>query len=247
MQTDDVSLITLDTDWAPDAAIDFTAQLLLAQRVRATWFITHNSPAIERLKDYPDCFELGIHPNFMAGSTHGATPAAVLRHCLDLVPAPRCVRTHGLVQSTALLDLMFTTTPVVCDVSVLLPRAPHLQPVKWEWHGQPYWRVPYFWEDDVEMERAEPDWNLAPLLAIPGMKVFDFHPIHVMLNSADMAPYEDLKRAVPRLTEATAADVAARAHAGPGSRTVFAALVAHLAAGGESLTLAQVLDRHAGV
>ena len=73
--------------------------------------------------------------------------------------------------------------------------------------------------------------------------MFDFHLIHVMLNSASMAPYLDLKRAVPRLTDATLADLHARAHTGPGRRSVFTALICHLAGRGDSLTLAGLLDR----
>jgi hypothetical protein len=57
-------VLTIDTDWAPDCTIDFMAEQLIARQVRATWFVTHMSPAIARLKQYPKLFELGIHPNF---------------------------------------------------------------------------------------------------------------------------------------------------------------------------------------
>ena len=79
-------LITLDIDWAPEVVIDWMAQVLIDANVRATWFVTHESQAVNRLRRRSDLFESGIHPNFMAGSSHGATPIAVLRHCLDLVP-----------------------------------------------------------------------------------------------------------------------------------------------------------------
>src|ERR1035441_3475149 len=77
--------ISMDVDWAPDFAIDFVAERLIASRVRATWFVTHRSPAIERLRQHRDLFELGIHPNFLPGSSHGDSPAAVLQHCMGLV------------------------------------------------------------------------------------------------------------------------------------------------------------------
>jgi hypothetical protein len=50
--------ITLDTDDTPDAAIDFTADLLAAHAVKATWFVQHESPAIERLARRGELFEL---------------------------------------------------------------------------------------------------------------------------------------------------------------------------------------------
>ena len=57
-------LITVDIDWAPDSAISKTINYLIDNEVRATWFITHASPEVERLKEYPHLFELGVHPNF---------------------------------------------------------------------------------------------------------------------------------------------------------------------------------------
>jgi peptidoglycan/xylan/chitin deacetylase (PgdA/CDA1 family) len=71
-QTDENRVcVTLDVDWASDAMIDQTARILLEHEVPATWFITHASAAVDRLRDHPELFELGIHPNFLPGSTHG--------------------------------------------------------------------------------------------------------------------------------------------------------------------------------
>lgn len=95
----DDALLTLDIDWAPDCTIEWIARTLVARQVRATWFVTHLSPAVERLRDHPDLFQLGIHPNFLAGSSHGDTTDAVLGHCMGLVPEALTMRSHALVQS----------------------------------------------------------------------------------------------------------------------------------------------------
>jgi hypothetical protein len=230
--------ITLDTDWAPDAALDFTADLLAAHQVKATWFVTHKSPAIERLRGRPALFELGIHPNFLPGSSHGATPEAVLDHCMGLVPEARSVRTHALVQSTPLLDLLLRCTPIRCDVTMFLPRAHKLELIDYQWKGERLLRVPYFWEDDVEMLRREPSWDARPLLEhCADLTVFAFHPIHVMLNSADMAPYEALKRAVPALGQASDAQLSAHAHEGLGTRSLLLGLLAHLRGGAHTFRI----------
>jgi len=78
--------ITLDVDWAPDFVIEDVAELLINSSVRATWFVTHASSAIDDLRKRPDLFELGIHPNFLPGSTQGADVDSVLNHCMSLVP-----------------------------------------------------------------------------------------------------------------------------------------------------------------
>ena len=54
-------VITLDADWAPECAIDYVTNLLLEKRIKATWYITHDSPAIRRVFEHKDIFECGIH------------------------------------------------------------------------------------------------------------------------------------------------------------------------------------------
>ena len=228
-------LLTIDVDWAPDDAIDFTAEILVRRGVKATWFLTHASPAVERLRARPDLFELGIHPNFLPGSSHGATHEEVLDFCMKLVPDARSMRTHALVQSTPIYDLVLKRTPVRCDLSLLLPYAPRLDPVEYQWKGTTLLRLPYHWEDDVEQLRDRPSWDLAPALEGDGLRIFDFHPIHVFLNSADMAPYEALKAAVRPMSNATKDQMERFVNRGGGSQTVFTALADHLASigGGE--------------
>ncbi len=221
--------ITLDVDWAPDFMIDFAAAILIEERVRATWFVTHQSPALTRLRDYPDLFELGVHPNFFPGSTHGKTPEDVLRHCMELVPEAVSVRTHGLLQSTALLAKIMEETPALIDASLFLPRAQELRPVEYQWAQRTLLRIPYFWEDDFEMERRDPCWQLEPLLAAgSGLKIFDFHPVHIYLNSHTMEAYRRLKEREPNLTEASPELAAELAQAEPGSQTLFVELAKYL-------------------
>ncbi|MEL6352000.1 MAG: hypothetical protein AAFR58_09555 [Cyanobacteria bacterium J06627_28] len=219
-------LLTLDTDWAPDFAIDFVADYLVAHQVKATWFVTHASPAIERLRQYSELFELGIHPNFLTNSSHGSTPEAILQRCMELVPEAKSMRTHALVQSTPLLNMVMEKTPIVSDVSLLLPKAPGLQPVSYPC-GRGLLRIPYFWEDDIEMEYEQPSWQLAPLLdedldkGAKGLKIFDFHPIHIYLNSADMKPYQAMKRLGKGLSEVSLAEAQQFVAIAPGTQTMF--------------------------
>jgi hypothetical protein len=238
-------VLTLDIDWAPDCAIDWIARTLVQREVRATWFVTHLSPAVERLRECPDLFELGIHPNFLAGSSHGSTPVAVLNHCMELVPEASSLRTHALVQSTPILAQVMSETPITADVSLFLPYAPSLRPVEYRVGGQALLRLPYFWEDDDEMQQTTPNWRLSSLLAIgPGLKVFDFHPIHVYMNGADMAPYRRLRSHVPRLQDAGEADVRGLVRSGQGTRSLFLELVEHLSQPGEaSLRVRDVVAR----
>jgi len=92
-------VITFDIDWAPDFVIEEVASLLQQKGVRATWFVTHACAAVELLRERSDLFELGIHPNFLEGSSHGKTPMEVLSHLLTVVPEAIGIRSHAVVQS----------------------------------------------------------------------------------------------------------------------------------------------------
>jgi hypothetical protein len=233
--------ITLDVDWAPDVMIDFVAGKLYANNVCATWFVTHISPAIARLRQYPDLFELGIHPNFQPGSTHGDDPEAVLRHCMELVPEATSIRTHGLVQSTQLLEKIMHLTPIKRDVSLFLPHTPHLRPVEYRWRGKTLIRIPFFWEDDFEMEQESPCWRLAPLLALGnGLKVFNFHPCHIYLNSADLRAYQGLKQCL--LSHLTSAEAAPFIQEGAGTQGLFTEIVEYLKITGSSQVIRDIAE-----
>ena len=229
--------ITLDIDWAPDFVIDFAADILAKANVRATWFITHQSPAVQRLRAANPLFEVGIHPNFLPGSTHGRTESEVLTHCMALAPEARLVRTHGLAQSSRLLERIVDETPIRIDTSLFLPHADGIEPVTYYWEGEKkLTRLPYVWEDDFEMVRPSPQWHVSRMLRERrGIQIFGFHPIHVYLNSIDLAPYRSLCSEGPLATlRKQSAD--RWINNGQGPRATFMELVELLSdSGGHSL------------
>jgi hypothetical protein len=209
--------------------IDWVSEYLIAYRIRATWFVTHSSPAIDRLRRYPDLFELGIHPNFLPGSTHGDTLDAVLSHCLGLVPDAVSMRTHASAWSSHILKCVLMQTSITTDVSIFAPYTPCLRPIQYRYLGRELIRIPYFWEDDVEMENPAPNWHLTPFLEMgDGLKIFNFHPIHVYLNSSDLEPYQALKRYRPDLAQMTSGEAQNYVHIGEGALILFIELIEHL-------------------
>lgn len=115
-------ILTFDVDWAPDNVIDYVAEILTEHKVKATWFITHESDAINRLSKNSDLFELGIHPNLLNGSTHGKTEDEILKHMKAIVPNAVSMRTHGLYQSTNFLTKAAKEYGILNDVSLFLPK-----------------------------------------------------------------------------------------------------------------------------
>jgi hypothetical protein len=237
-------VITLDIDWAPDFMIDDVADILIRNRVKATWFVTHASAAVDRLRAVPELFELGLHPNFFPKSTHGKSTVEVLQHCFGIVPGARSFRTHGLVQSTPILDAAMEAGLEI-DLSLFLPNGHVTGPFEYWRNRRRLWRLPYIWEDDMEMDRPVPSWSAAEFGKRDGVQVVDFHPIHIWLNAPDLRAYEALKSRAPELTAATRADAEPLRRDGAGPGQLFSDLVAEAAATGKSWRIRDVLARHA--
>ena len=43
-------LLSFDTDWAPDFVIEKITNILIKKKIKSTWFITHSSPEIDKIK-----------------------------------------------------------------------------------------------------------------------------------------------------------------------------------------------------
>lgn len=233
---DAVLAITIDVDWAPDHVIDAVATRLIDAGVRATWFVTHGSPAIDRLRRREDLFELGIHPNFMDGSSHGATVSEVIAHCMAIVPDARVMRTHGLVQSSRLFTEIMRLTSIRIDSSLMLRKHPGLQVVTQPYDGGVLTRVPVWWEDDIEQIAPDPDWEIAAHDGA-GLRVLNFHPVHLALNGRTPLAYAKLKRAWPKLSAAPAEAFDALREPGAGPSSTFSRALVAIAARGGGQTL----------
>jgi len=171
-------LITIDVDWEPDQVIGDVLKTLINNHTKATWFITNNSPIINKICEYPDLFEVGIHPNFCDGSTQGETPRQVMEYLKEIIPNAKSVRTHRLVQSSDLLKMMREEYGIMYDVSILLSKSPHIIPYKFYFEKERFiTRIPYFWEDDVELFDPDKCFDLYnEKYHICGLKIFNFHP-----------------------------------------------------------------------
>ena len=175
--------LTFDIDWAPDYVLQPLLQRLTDAQVQVTLFVTHRTSLLDGLD--PTRFELALHPNLQDSLSLGQT-LAPLR---DYLPNANGVRFHRLVQSTPLLGEL-GQAGLLYDASQLVPYQPHLQPYTFP---PPLVRIPYHWEDDVHAMGGRP-WTHDHLgLGSEGLKIFDFHPIHVFLNSQDLSRYKAAK------------------------------------------------------
>jgi hypothetical protein len=212
LDAEPVYCFTSDLDWAPESMIEHLLEIFAEAGVPLTPFVTHQSPAIGRAYAGDRAIDVGVHPNFRPGSTHGATQQAVIDHVLQLWPAARCFRSHSFVDSS-LIAAAFFARGLRYDSNLCLHLQPRLLPLQ---HATGLVRFPVFLEDDVVLVR-EPSPRLAPLLPAvrtPGLKIFNFHPVHVALNTPTAAYYGALEGRLD-------ADWRRHVWHGPGVRTLL--------------------------
>lgn len=186
--------ITIDVDWACDEVLEYTIDFLEKNQLKATFFITHDTPLLERLRKSP-LFELGIHPNFqylLNGTSEFHDMEEALDYILAIVPEAVSVRSHCLVQSSPILEL-FRRKGLRYEVNLFIPwsNSISLKPI---WHYNGLLRIPYFWEDDFQcLQKLKTGWEAFSLLQYSGLKIFNFHPIHLYINTEDIKRYEKAK------------------------------------------------------
>lgn len=182
--------ITFDIDWAPDFAIQFCLDLLDKYQLKGTFFATHHTHMNREIELRGHT--LGIHPNFLPNSSQGDTVAKIIEQCLNYSPNAWCMRTHALVQSSPLLYEIFKEFPqLTLDASLFMHRSLYAHKCEWQFDDVRFERLLYNWEDDAEFGKQRFDENAG--LHFGQLTVYDFHPIHVYLNSSDGSEYQQLK------------------------------------------------------
>ena len=185
--------ITLDMEWAIDEVLSDTIDILEKYSIPATWFVTHQTELLNRLRSNSQ-FELGIHPNFnflLNGDfRYGKNFKEVLSYYKKIVPEAISVRSHSLTQSSLFVKY-YESENIIFDCNMLIPFESNinLQPY---YHTKKLIRVPHFWEDDTRHLYSD---NLAVKKYLDNdcIKVFDFHPIHIFLNTDALDLYNKVK------------------------------------------------------
>ncbi|NOS36047.1 MAG: hypothetical protein GQ522_05365 [Deltaproteobacteria bacterium] len=194
--------ITVDIDWAPDDILEHTIQLLERRGVAATFFVTHATPLLERIRSNPQ-FELGIHPNFAAllngKSRRGEQSiSSILRELLEVVPEARSVRSHALIQGSRFCEA-FAQSGLRYDCNPFIPVTGKIVIRPWRFRNGMI-VVPFMWSDYMHCAYGW-DWNIDGYLHAEGLKVFAFHPIHVAINTVDLSLYHDNKDSLKTLQD----------------------------------------------
>lgn len=175
----DEVIVTVDTEWCPDAVIADTVDLLDEYGVSSTLFSTH-ADGVDA-----DRHERALHPNFLAADT---SEGEALDTVATAYPAATGLRAHAMYVHSPLRsrygehDLEYESNYAAYLVDDL----------------EPFWmfgevvQLPVYFMDDTWLRlRDDPEAlpSVDALTTGPGLRVLDFHPIHVYLNTPDIDYY----------------------------------------------------------
>lgn len=235
---DDI-VITIDVEWAHPEILADVVRLLDERGVRATFFCTHEGIDVKG-------HERALHPNFRRSRNPSALqvdPAAtdrefysaVLSRCRSFCPEAAGVRAHSLISDSELLEV-YGDAGLQYDSSYMLPLTPGLEPF---WKGDGILELPIYYMDHWDLREQATRFKLESLaLGEPGLKIFDFHPNLIFMNSASEKDYLEMK---PHFHDP--AWIRKNRRAGTGARDLFIELLDDVASNAGSVTLGDINNR----
>jgi hypothetical protein len=184
---DDIFL-TFDMDWACDEVIAHTLDILEARDVSATFLITNETPVLERIRANGR-FELGIHPNFnktLSGEENKPL-GDIIDDIMRIVPEAVTERAHALTHNT-LISFELRRRGILYDSNVYIPFYSDMAILPFS-APSGITAAPFFFADDIYFFHQNEKTPAKMYLKRSGLKVFDFHPIHIYLNAASFDTY----------------------------------------------------------
>jgi len=179
---DNTFCITIDVDWSPDELIEMVVEILNSYKIKATFFTTHQVTI--------NGHEIALHPNYTSIDTCKET----ITKLHDLFPNAKGVRGHRLASDEVLLSI-YEKLGLLYQSGYLMLGMRNIRPIFLEFNIM---EIPLFYMDRIHFDNS---WYSKRGFSInsidldhPGLKVFDFHPIHIFLNTNKIELYEQAKK-----------------------------------------------------
>ncbi len=200
-------VLSIDIDWAHDAVLEDTIDLIEQAGVKACFFVTHDTPLLTRLRANP-LFELGLHPNFDPLLRGDAQRSArdIVMDLARVTPEAKVLRSHAMTTSGRWLEL-YREAGITHLSNYLMFGDANIHPFR-QLNGLVEAPV-HFADDGLLFQHAMStvSFDLTTELHARGggLRVYNFHPIHLFLNAESLdrygasRPYADDPQALRRL------------------------------------------------
>lgn len=185
---------TMDLDWASENVVKKTLDFFINRGICPTVFITHYSECAFQYAAKGKV-DLGIHPNFIQPSSQGNSIDEIIQYCMNLLPNSKVFRCHRWFASNDVYDCLYQKglryESNLCTMMDVIPPF---------YHRSGMISFPTFFEDGAWLYHNE---NLClkddiDLFNVEGLKVFDIHPMHFVINTPYFRYMRDIKDALPR-------------------------------------------------
>ena len=190
--------LTLDTDWAHDEIIEDTFQLIQEYKIYSTVFITNKSDVFSSWSK-SKYINYGIHPNFKPIVLNNISTYSIeeeVSRLMNICPEAKAVRAHSLIQGSPFQNV-YKKYGLTHESNIFIPyySGISLKPFK-SWND--LISIPYGWEDDVvyTQEKDFAEYSYPTKLFHKSefeLLVYNFHPIHIFLNTELPKRYEDTR------------------------------------------------------
>ncbi len=191
--------LTLDTDWVSGRILEYTIEILESYKVKATIFVTDRIDILCKLRKSKS-FELGIHPNFnclLEGTCADKNYKIIIEEMLAIAPGAMSMRAHSLTNNSRILFDVSNAYGIKYDVNIYVPFSSGISLLPFNCSSGVI-RVPFIWGDYQAISSFNKGckhyWNAKRLLDVEGLKVFNFHPIHIFLNTETIERYNSVKK-----------------------------------------------------
>jgi len=212
-----VFCFTSDVDWASEDALAILQGIFDHYDITATYFVTHDSPSIKSWHKEKK-IEVGIHPNFLPGSSHGNSFNEVIDAVMKFAPDARCFRAHRCFDVTPITHEL-ARRGILYDSNMVTNLQQELMPIK---HESGLLRFPVFYEDGTHFEWRQ-SWDFKEFTDIfsqPGIKVISAHAMITALNVPSPEFWNQLKVKFPpdKWIKINSTEIAENAFEGPGPK-----------------------------
>jgi len=182
--------LTFDIDWAPNFCLENLLEILDKENIKVSFFSTHETSLNKEIINQGH--NLGIHPNFLENSTQGKNFEEIINNLLKINPEATSIRTHSLYQSSYLLNKICSLqTNLLYDFSLYTPGLGLYKKLPYHSPTKKIWRLNFQWEDDICFNIPNYDWE--NVYSVSPLSIFNFHPIHIFLNSKNNLNYSLFK------------------------------------------------------
>ena len=178
--------LTFDTDWVHQDAVEYVVSLLDKYNHRGTFFATNEYRVF---KESSFKHEVGIHPSFNQLLSEGdSNYKSILDHLFNMYPQARGIRSHSLTTSSLILDYSHKLG-LLYDSNQYHPSGGEI--------FLDYSKLYRFTHNYVDLGHLIDGTKLSLEsinFSIEYLNIFDFHPIHIYLNTPDLKFYESVKK-----------------------------------------------------